>query len=34
MLKTLADAIVARKEELYALAVATGATRTDNWIDI
>lgn len=34
MLKALAQAIMARKEELYALAVATGATRSDNWIDI
>ena len=34
MLKALAQAIVVRKEELYELAVATGATRTDNWIDI
>lgn len=34
MLKALAQAIMARKEELYTLAVDTGATRTDNWIDI
>ena len=34
MLKALGQAIVARKEELYTLAIATGATRTDNWIDI
>jgi oxepin-CoA hydrolase / 3-oxo-5,6-dehydrosuberyl-CoA semialdehyde dehydrogenase len=34
MLKGLAQAITARKEELYALAIATGATRTDNAIDI
>jgi oxepin-CoA hydrolase/3-oxo-5,6-dehydrosuberyl-CoA semialdehyde dehydrogenase len=34
MLKELAQAIMARKEELYAVAVATGATRADNWIDI
>ncbi|WP_292911888.1 phenylacetic acid degradation bifunctional protein PaaZ [Niveispirillum sp.] len=34
LLKGLAEAIMARKEELYALAVHTGATRTDNWIDI
>jgi oxepin-CoA hydrolase / 3-oxo-5,6-dehydrosuberyl-CoA semialdehyde dehydrogenase len=34
MLKALAQAIMARKEELYALAVDTGATRVDNWIDI
>jgi oxepin-CoA hydrolase/3-oxo-5,6-dehydrosuberyl-CoA semialdehyde dehydrogenase len=34
MLKALAQSIVERKEELYALASVTGATRTDNWIDI
>lgn len=34
MVKGLAQAIVARKEELYELAYATGATRADNWIDI
>ena len=34
MLKALAQAIMARKEELYSLAAATGATRADNWIDI
>ena len=34
MLKALAQAIMARKEELYSLAVDTGATRADNWIDI
>ncbi|GAA0733156.1 phenylacetic acid degradation bifunctional protein PaaZ [Sphingomonas japonica] len=34
MLKALAQAVMARKEELYALAVATGATRSDNAIDI
>ena len=34
MLKALAQAIVARKEELYELAFATGATRIDNAIDI
>ena len=34
MIKGLAGAIVARKEELYELAFATGATRADNWIDI
>jgi len=30
----LAEAIVARKEELYELSFGTGATRTDGWIDI
>jgi oxepin-CoA hydrolase/3-oxo-5,6-dehydrosuberyl-CoA semialdehyde dehydrogenase len=34
MLKTLAEAIMADKESLYELAASTGATRTDNWIDI
>ncbi len=34
MLKALANAIMARKEELYALNYDTGATRNDGWIDI
>ena len=34
MLKGLGLAIMARKEELYALNSATGATRKDGWIDI
>lgn len=34
MLKALAQAIMARKEELYELNYATGATRSDGWIDI
>lgn len=34
MLKALAQAIMARKEELYALSASTGATRSDSWIDI
>jgi oxepin-CoA hydrolase / 3-oxo-5,6-dehydrosuberyl-CoA semialdehyde dehydrogenase len=34
MLKDLANAIMARKEELYELNYATGATRADGWIDI
>src|SRR3712207_5114632 len=34
MLKHLANAIMARKEELYELSYNTGATRTDGWIDI
>ncbi|MBV9569831.1 MAG: phenylacetic acid degradation bifunctional protein PaaZ [Alphaproteobacteria bacterium] len=34
MLKALAQAIMARKEELYELSYETGATRSDSWIDI
>ncbi len=34
MIKALAEAIMARKEELYALSWSTGATKTDGWIDI
>lgn len=34
MLKALADALTARKEELYALSYDTGATKADSWIDI
>ncbi len=34
MLKALGQAIMARKEELYELNYATGATRKDGWIDI
>src|SRR3954468_1273345 len=34
MLKDLANAIMARKEELYALSYNSGATRGDSWIDI
>ncbi|HKY83070.1 MAG TPA: phenylacetic acid degradation bifunctional protein PaaZ, partial [Sphingobium sp.] len=34
MIKALAQAIMARKEELYELSVATGATRSDSWVDI
>ncbi|MCH4150557.1 MAG: phenylacetic acid degradation bifunctional protein PaaZ [Sphingobium sp.] len=34
MVKGLAGAIMERKEELYALSTATGATRGDSWIDI
>ncbi len=33
-LKALANAVMARKEELYELSYSTGATRTDGWIDI
>ena len=34
MLKALGDAIMARKDELYALSYETGANKTDSWIDI
>src|SRR5438067_12058501 len=34
ILKALAEALMARKEELYELSWETGATRTDGWIDI
>jgi oxepin-CoA hydrolase/3-oxo-5,6-dehydrosuberyl-CoA semialdehyde dehydrogenase len=34
ILKALAEAVVARKEELYALSALTGATRADGWVDI
>lgn len=34
MLKALALYLVERKEKFYALSAATGATRTDSWIDI
>ena len=34
MIKALAQAIMDRKDELYALSWATGGTREDNWIDI
>jgi oxepin-CoA hydrolase / 3-oxo-5,6-dehydrosuberyl-CoA semialdehyde dehydrogenase len=34
MIKALAQAIIARKEELYDLSLNTGATRADSWIDI
>lgn len=34
LLKGLAQALMARKEELYALSSATGASRSDSWIDI
>ncbi len=34
MIKALAQAIMDRKEELYAISWATGATRNDSWIDI
>lgn len=34
LMKVLADALMARKEELYALSLETGATRADGWLDI
>ena len=34
MLKALAQALMAHKDELYALSTATGATRADSWVDI
>ncbi len=34
LLKALADALTARKEELYALSYSTGATKADAWIDV
>ncbi|HEY2850767.1 MAG TPA: aldehyde dehydrogenase family protein, partial [Gemmatimonadaceae bacterium] len=34
MLKALAKYLMERKEEFYTLSAATGATRTDSWIDI
>lgn len=34
MLKALAQALMAHKDEFYALSTATGATRGDSWVDI
>jgi oxepin-CoA hydrolase / 3-oxo-5,6-dehydrosuberyl-CoA semialdehyde dehydrogenase len=34
LLKALAEALTARKEELYKLSYSTGATKADSWIDI
>ncbi len=34
LLKELAEALTARKQELYALSYNTGATKADAWIDI
>ncbi len=34
MLKALGQALMGMKEEFHALSLATGATRTDGWIDI
>ncbi len=33
-LKAMAQFLMERKEEFYALSTATGATRTDSWVDI
>jgi len=34
MLKAMANYLSGRKEEFYAISVATGATRGDSWVDI
>ncbi len=34
ILKSLGDAVMARKEELYELSYETGATKSDGWVDI
>ena len=34
MLKAIAQYLMARKDEFYEVSAATGATRTDSWIDI
>jgi oxepin-CoA hydrolase / 3-oxo-5,6-dehydrosuberyl-CoA semialdehyde dehydrogenase len=34
LLKEMAKYLLERKEEFYALSAATGATRTDSWVDI
>jgi oxepin-CoA hydrolase/3-oxo-5,6-dehydrosuberyl-CoA semialdehyde dehydrogenase len=34
MLKAMAQRLMERKEEFYTVSAATGATRTDSWIDI
>jgi oxepin-CoA hydrolase/3-oxo-5,6-dehydrosuberyl-CoA semialdehyde dehydrogenase len=34
MLKAVAQQLMARKDELYALSAATGATKGDSWVDI
>ena len=34
LLKATAEALLSRKEELYALSIHAGATRSDAWIDI
>ncbi len=34
LLKAMADALTARKDDLYTLSFQTGATKADSWIDI
>ncbi|MGE0442111.1 MAG: phenylacetic acid degradation bifunctional protein PaaZ [Gemmatimonadales bacterium] len=34
MLKAMAQYLMERKDELYALSAATGATKSDSWVDI
>jgi oxepin-CoA hydrolase / 3-oxo-5,6-dehydrosuberyl-CoA semialdehyde dehydrogenase len=34
MLKAVAQYLMGRKDELYALSAATGATKSDSWVDI
>ena len=34
MLKSIAGCLTEHKEELYRISAATGATRTDSWMDI
>ena len=34
MLKALAQYMMSRKDELYAISAATGATKSDSWVDI
>ena len=34
MLKAMAQHLMARKDEFYALSAATGATKSDSWVDI
>jgi oxepin-CoA hydrolase/3-oxo-5,6-dehydrosuberyl-CoA semialdehyde dehydrogenase len=34
MLKAVAQMLMGRKDELYAVSAATGATRNDSWVDI
>jgi oxepin-CoA hydrolase/3-oxo-5,6-dehydrosuberyl-CoA semialdehyde dehydrogenase len=34
MLKAMAQYLMARKDEFYAVSAATGATKSDSWVDI
>lgn len=34
MLRAMAEAVIAHKDELYALSALTGATKNDSWLDI